>query len=479
MLQHISNPVATTKELSSEEKHINNTKAKRDKVDEITEIKEIKNKSPEKKDMKKKEEKSDKKRDKKIEDKKKETEKRIENTVKTNLPIKKNTDKIDRNNTKKKGSFEEKSVENSNDEMDIAKSFDSKDIAKSFDSNKAKKKENISKEKKPLIREENIKENKNLNNTEKTVIHVDEENVYNNEFLKDINNKSEEKDLISEDQENSKINKNKRKYGQNISQNNIEESMDDKEKPRSKKKRKIDKNGKIVLTETQYLKTIFKQLEEQNVKYFPIKEEKQEYFGVDNRYPRRKRFPVLNPIIGERLAYGVRMNNDTKVPEVIGIYRNNQFVREFQKEHQLKPPKKRLVKKADKDKKSKTDTKLENLEETNKDGDNSEEDDNKKKDDKEEKELKSNFYKVDKESTKLKTVFIIPKECEKPKAKNYDVKIECEVIETDGENSFITGTKKREKLKPGESFFISPNEVFSFQNFSTKKDMKVSLTVIK
>jgi hypothetical protein len=471
MLQHINNPLPTTKEESKDELLINNTKVKRDKVDEVIETKDVKNKSSEKKGSKKEDEKSDKKIEKKIEEKNEETDKREENTVKTNIQNKKNTDKLNKITTKME-SFEEKSVENSNDEMDIVKSFDS---------TKRKNKENISKKKKPLVIEENSKENKNQNNNEKTVINKDEENVYNNVFFQELNDRSPDKHEKSEEQENNKINNNnKRKYGQRKSENNIEGSIDDKDKPRSKKKRKIDKNGKIVLTETQYLKTIFKQLEEQNVKYFPIKEEKQEFFGVDNRYPRRKRFPVLNPIIGERLAYGVRMNNDTKVPEVIGIYRNNQFVREFQREHQLKAPKKRLVKKADKERKDKTETKLENLEETNKDEDKSEEDEKKKVDEEgEDKELRSYFYKVDKESTKLKTVFIIPKECEKPKAKNYDVKIECEVIETDGENCFITGMKKREKLKPGESFFISPNEVFSFQNFSTKKDMKVSLTVIK
>ena len=164
-----------------------------------------------------------------------------------------------------------------------------------------------------------------------------------------------------------------------------------------------------------------------------------------------------------------------------GVYsNNNKFRKDFESTHFIIQNKKKKVLVKRKDMIDKMGEKQENDDKAKtKEKEIKIDDEKGEKDDINKIVLPNKFYKLDNESTELKTILIIPKQSQKPLAKNYNITLECEVIDTDGNNIFITGSTERENLNSGDNFLIRPQQSFSFQNLSNKKEMKVSLKMIK
>ena len=400
-----------------------------------------------------------------------------------NLPKRENSLKINQN--EKEHSKDEKKMnnhlkENLYDKKSKGNDHENADIQK-----KSKGENDVSKKKNLKIQEfkdydptpnycEDIhdEELKNKNNNK-------EENTFNDSFVSDLKNLK----LKEENKDTKKLEiMTKRKYNKRKDSSIIQDSNSDRDLPQSKKNKKTDVNIREKLTESQYLKTIYKQMQDQKVNYIPIKENDQQYFGQNNRYPKRNRFPVLNELMGERLVYSFKLdNNSTLVPEVIGVYsNNNKFRKDFESTHFIIQNKKKKVLVKRKDMIDKMGEKQENDDKAKtKEKEIKIDDEKGEKDDINKIVLPNKFYKLDNESTELKTILIIPKQSQKPLAKNYNITLECEVIDTDGNNIFITGSTERENLNSGDNFLIRPQQSFSFQNLSNKKEMKVSLKMIK
>jgi len=306
--------------------------------------------------------------------------------------------------------------------------------------------------------------------------------------MKDIKDMSAKKDngIKSPIKESIKKPATKKKWKDRKTSKTNDDSNSDKELPHSERYKKGENNTKNKMTESVFMKSKYKEWTEQECKYVVVENQKNESFGLNGRYSKRNRYPVLNELLGERLKYGFKKIGEDNVPQIIGVYasRNQTLSRVYEKDDEegdssydekgessnnetspstkkKKPPKKVLMKN-----KAKADDSVDVKEASKVGKDNGQ-------------TLKNVYRKIEEESTTTKSVFVIPKLSQKPPAKNFDSITECEILETDGQCLFVCGKIFRENLRKGDTFNLKPKEDYYIKNFSQDKDLKISIRLTK
>ncbi len=228
------------------------------------------------------------------------------------------------------------------------------------------------------------------------------------------------------------------------------------------------KNGKMqIVTESQFLRQAFIRMQEEKPTFKLVEEDEDQFFGVNNRYSLRARIPRLNRIAGERIQYTLKKDPILGVclPSMIGVIKNkHESAFDYASSHRIKPKKKKLKKGL---KKIKEEQDLEDLEDMQSDNNFDDSDDDNLPVD----------YDQENDSDRNEDIVMIPSKSQKGASMNFDVTLNCEIMESQQKNKFIIDKQILRNLKQGDKFFVSPSVVFNFLNYSSKP-LRVKVVVL-
>jgi len=298
------------------------------------------------------------------------------------------------------------------------------------------------------------------------------------------------------------------------------------ESTNEKRKGNRGKLPKKFKTESQYIKFAFKNLEHIIPEEEKIKHEKNPTFGINGRYSRRVRIPRLNVFAGEKINYKAAPGDGGY--EVASIFTSKNSLKQYFKDVEIerpKKPKKRLIKKALKNKLNEVHSGDESITEDIKDTVKIEQErpviedeeyqiDSKEKEDEQEerkksgknlkksikiengiknekaknnhnqevfenkleddvntedeiKTMKKDYKLTSNENKQNEQKLIIPPKSYKPKAKSVNNFILCQILESSGKNKIKIGNENILKnLLKGQKFTIQPNSYYFIMNQS-------------
>jgi hypothetical protein len=228
---------------------------------------------------------------------------------------------------------------------------------------------------------------------------------------------------------------------------------------------KKPKSGKMeIVTESQFIREAFIRMQEEKPIFKLVEEDEDQFFGVNNRYSRRTRVPRLNRIAGERIEYTLKKDPilGVCIPSLFGVIKNkNESTLDYANSHRIKPKKKKLKK---------------GLKKIKEEDENSQSDQDNNNDYDDDEDLPAD-YDQENDSDREEDIVMIPARCQKGVSKNFQVRLNCEIIESQAKNKFVIGKEIFRNLKQGNKFFVSPGAEFNFLNYSNGP-LRVKVTVL-
>ena len=414
-------------------------------------------------DMKQNMQKESEKKNKKGEEKGK--KKNIKN--KENKKGKEENNKKEVNNKIKEKERNEE-IKNKKDNNNKNKNFKEDEI--NSEENEIKKEKEKEKEERIKKEDQTKKEIKIDNNNKKkserqplTEINNDQEFEYmdNNDNI--VNKFDNDRNLESETNFKQPIRKldkesktKKRKYDDYID--------DRKESKGLKGFRKGAKGERIPHTESEYIKDSYQKMLDSRREFNAVEEDSgNQYFGEKNRYPKRNRFPRLNKLAGEIASYRFVKNHalGCLVPQLSGVLRTTSSTIRASNPFVPKTTKRKLKK---------------GLKEVQEENEYKEEDSQLIQEEMnfKEEELPEDYIEEDNEDDEIIKIYPMS---QKGICKNLQVHLNCEVIESKGNNKIIIGNEVMKNIKRGNSFTIPPNVDFNFFNFSKEDFLGIKISV--